>query len=206
MNTTQNDYNAILSDIAAMNQAKVTYQAEMQKVQFDRTLSEDEKSRRMREAERRNSTASDAALEAFDVHLNTLQTHIGADMKEWPNAGSPALSVVMSLINAKQQPDFAMVKPFVGDIVTMNSLSALLKATHLDDLAKPYTLNEFDLSAIVQRAYGCMSDARSSDDIYGGNAAGRAVSKLAPITGHVMDMRPSDDEQVMAAMRGAGLA
>lgn len=205
MNTTQNDYNALLVDIAAMNGAKVTYHAEMQKIQFDRTLSEEEKSRRMREAEQRNSRASTAALEAFDTHLNTLQAHILADMKEWPNAGSAALSVVMALINAKQQPDFAMLKAFIGDIVTMNSLSALLKAAHLDDLAKPFTLSEFDLSAIVQRAYGSMSNARASDDIYGGNAAGRVVSKLAPITGHVMDMRPSDDEQVAAALRGAGL-
>lgn len=205
MNTTQNDYNSMRADIDTMNRAKVAYHADMQKIQSDRTLSEEEKSRRMREVEQRNSTASTAVLEAFDTHLTTLGEHITADMKEWPNAGSPALAVVMALINAKQQPDFAMVKAFIGDIVTMNSLSALLKAAHLDDIAAPYTLNEFDLSQIIQRAYGAMSNARSSDNIYGGNAAGRVVSKLAPITGHVMDMRPSDDEQVAAAMRGAGL-
>lgn len=205
MYTTQNDYNTLLADIDTMNRAKVQHHEAMQKIQFDHTLSEDEKHRRMKDANQQDSNASTAALEAFDTHLTTLGDHIAADMKEWPNAGSPSLAVVMALINAKQLPDFAMVKAFIGDIVTMNSLSALLKAAQLEDIAKPYALNEFDLSQIIQRAYGAMSNARSSDNIYGGNAAGRVVSKLAPITGHVMDMRPSDDEQIAAAMRGAGL-
>lgn len=205
MHTTQNDYTNLKSDAEAMNRAKDTHRKAMQELQKSTIYSEKEKSRRMAELNANEQRASIAALESFDRHLDTLKTHILEDMKEWPNANSPALSIVMSMINMKQQPDASMIKPFIGDIVTMNSLSGMLKAANLDDVAEPYTLNEYDLEMTMQRAYGAMSNARGADFAYAGNAAARIVSKIAPITGHTLDMTPSDEEQVAGAFRAAGL-
>lgn len=205
MHTTQSDYNNLKSDIEAMNAAKQWYRDAMQEINANTTLSENEKSRRMKEAAQAESAASNAALESFYAHLTTLETHITEDMKVWYNSDSPALSIVMNLINAGQQPDLAMLQPFMGDIVTMNSLSAMLDTKSLENIAKPYTLSEATLASSVQRAVAAIQNARGSDNLYGANAAGRIVAALGPATGHDMGMGFNTDEWAAAAMRGAGL-